>query len=229
MLPADPGGVRQIACAHHRAVVVVALHRAVGGGDHRGADAVARARAHPDETVGCEQRGAGAGPFGLGAFRIGDLGVSERRGLGLRRLARERLGVGLHAIVQIERRQLAGDLIGVGKPDVRILRDRFRDGDRMLDQLGEPRRGEVAGGDDRLAPADEHAKAQIAAFGALDVLELAQAPGRRLAAALDQQHIGGIGAGLRGARQDLAQEVDRVFGIGHRQGSPEKALDLVPR
>ena len=79
---------------------------------------------------------------------------------------------------------------------MRVLRDRPGDRERALDQPGETRRREIAGGDDRLASADEHAQAEIGAFGALDVLELAEPPGRRLAAALDQHGIGGIGAGL---------------------------------
>jgi hypothetical protein len=59
-LAADLRRVRQIAGADHGAILIVALHRAVGPGDHRSADAVAGAGARTDETVGRDQRGARA-------------------------------------------------------------------------------------------------------------------------------------------------------------------------
>jgi hypothetical protein len=45
------------------------------------------------------------------------------------------------------------------------------------------------------------------AFGALDLLELAEAPRHRERAALDEHGIGGIGAGFAGALQEVAEQV----------------------
>ena len=148
------------------------------------------------------------------------LGMGERCFLGDGGLSGQRLGGGLLAVVQIQARKLTGDLIGVGDPGVGVFGHRPRDRDRPLDQPVQARPPEVAGGHDRLPPADEHAQAEIAALRALDVVELAQAPGGRLAAAFDQEGIRGIGAGPAGPRQQCAQKIDGVVGTGHRGGSP---------
>ena len=96
-----------------------------------------------DEAVGRDQRGAGAGPLRLRALGVADLRVGERRGLGDGRLAGQRLGVRLLAVVEIEGRQRAGDLIGLGEAGVRVLRDRPCDRERAARPAGRgsPARG----------------------------------------------------------------------------------------
>ena len=141
--------------------------------------------------------------------------MGERRLLGHGRLAGERVRLRFLAVVEIQDRIVAGDAIGLGEPGMRILGDRSRDRQRALDQPLQARPRAIARGHDRLPPADEHAQAEIGAFRALDILELAQAPARRLAAALDQHGVGRIGAGASGPGQEIGQKVDGVVGIGH--------------
>jgi hypothetical protein len=145
--------------------------------------------------------------------------MAERRFLGHGGLSGQGIGIGLPAVVELQARKLAGDLVGVGDPGMRVFGDGPGDRDCPLDQPVEARPPEVAGGNDRLPLADEHAQAEIAAFRTLDVVELAQPPGGRLAAAFDQEGIRGIGAGPSGPRQQVTQKVDGVVRADHRGGS----------
>ncbi len=130
------------------------------------------------------------------------------------------LRIGLDAIVEIQRRQAGRDLLGQGQAGVTVLRHRPGDAQGMLDQPIEAGGIELAGGDDRLALTHEHAQAQIVAFGALDLLELAQALGHGQRPALDQQRVGGIGAGRLGAAQEVVEQVGRaVHGLSPVRGA----------
>ena len=71
--------------------------------------------------------------------------------------------------------------------------------------------------DDRHALADEDAQPQVAAFGALDMLELAEPVADRDRGAVEQHRVGGVGAGPPGLADQAGQQVEgRVMGIGHR-------------
>ena len=223
------GRLGQILGADHGRELVVPLHLAVGGGDHRGAQAVARARRAADKAVGRDERRAGPRPAGLGTLGIGDLGQGECGILGRGR----ELGQHLGSPAPRRRRDRARADRARSDPARRDRRSgprapRLRDRERVLDQPLQARRPEVAGRDDCLAPADEHPKAQIGALGALDFLQFAEPAGGALAGALDQHRIGGIGARLPGAGDQVVEKVEVAVGPGHRSPAIQ-GLQPVPQ
>ncbi len=95
-----------------------------------------------------------------------------------------------------------------------ILGHLARHGDGALGKFGQRRLAAVSRGNDGLALADEDAQTDIAAFGALDLLGLAEAEGDREGGAFDHHRVGGVGAGLLGLAQQ-GVEGGKQLGVRH--------------
>ena len=106
----------------------------------------------------------------------------------------------------------------IGKAGELVLGRDLRHRDRAL---GERRdvAGDVVGRDHRRAAADEHAQADVVAFGALRFLDRAFAHADRQRHRTHRDRIGGIGAGAaRGGHQ--------TFGKIGESGLVEKMMDI---
>ena len=162
------------------------------------------------------ERDARAAPARLGTLGIGDPGTASAASSAARARSINVSALGSVGIEHVEIGPVAGDLVGLGEPAERVLGHGARHRQGALDQLGERLRRAVARRHDRLPPADEDAQAEVLALRALELLDLAEAPGMRQRDALEQHRVGGIGAGLAGAGDEILQQVE--IGSGFRMG-----------
>ena len=100
-----------------------------------------------------------------------------------------------------------------------VLRRQPRHGQGAAGQGGQRVGGEIGRGDERHLLADEDAQAQIGAFAAFHIFQLAQAIGDAGGDILHQQGVGGIGAGFfggieQGGEKGLGVAAVMVFDAG---------------
>jgi len=98
---------------------------------------------------------------------------------------------------------------------MRVRRRDPRHGDRAFDQFGDGAGRAVRGRDDRLSLPDEDAQPEVLALGALELLELAEPAGMADRGALDEDRVGGVGAGRARLRDEVGEEVEHVVLRGH--------------
>ncbi len=208
---ADLRRVVQVGQMHRAVQVVVALHRRSRAGQRGGGDRVTGAHRPPGEAGGGDEERLGAAEARIAALGVGDAVHRQGGVLGGGGAGDQRLGGGFGGVFQVQ-----GDVPrrrgGVGQAGVGVLRHDAGHGDRTLRQFGEPGGIDGGGRDDGGLLAQEHAQAEVAAFGALDVLCLAEAAGDGQRGAGDQHRVGGIGAGGTRAGEQVGEEVE---GIGH--------------
>ncbi len=154
------------------------------------------------KTGGGDQERFRAAESGLAAFRIGNAGHGERRVLGCRGTGDEGFGCWLGVVHQIERNVFRWRG-GVGQPGIWVLRHHTRHRHGTFGQFLEAGRVHGAGRHDRRMLAQEHPQAEVAAFGALDVFRLAEAPCDGQGGAGDQHRIRRISAGGAGAGDEV--------------------------
>ena len=114
---------------------------------------------------------------------------------------------------------------GIGEADIFVVGRDARHRHRALGKPGDAVAADVVGRDHRLAPSDQHAQADIVAFGALGFLDPAVAHLDALRHAAHRDRVGGIGAGaLCGLDQTLRQRssaridrTDRRLRIGGKR------------
>ena len=134
----------------------------------------------------------------------------ERRGFRLDGAAFELGGRGHRAIEQIEIGELARQQRRIGEADIFVVGRDPRHRHRALGELRDAVAADVVGRDHRLALSDQHAQADIVAFGALGFLDAAVAHFDALRDAAHRDRIGGIGAGaFGGLDQALRQRRER--------------------
>ncbi|NJO39044.1 MAG: hypothetical protein HC871_17390, partial [Rhizobiales bacterium] len=133
-------------------------------------------------------------PIGSGPFKF----VEWRRG--------ELVRLVLDPVIQVEIRNLLDQQAGIGKARIGVLRHRGRDREAAFQQALQPARRQIRGRDDRLALADEQAKAEIGTFRALDLLQLAEALGHAQSLALHQHGIGCVRPRLPRLVEQIAQQ-----------------------
>ncbi len=102
------------------------------------------------------------------------------------------------AVDQIEVGELSRQQALVGEPGIFVFRRDARHRHRALGQSLAAVAGQVVGGDHRLAAADQHAQAEIVAFGAFRFFNRAVAHFDRQRHAAHHDGVGGIGAGRAG-------------------------------
>ena len=128
-------------------------------------------------------------------------------------------------IEQIEIGEIARQQRGIGKTDIFIVGRDARHRDRALGKLRDAVAGDVIGRDHGLALPDEHAQADIVAFGALGFLDLAVAHLDALRDAAHRDRVGSIRArAFRGLDQTLRQRRERrlIEQVGGRAGRLRK-------
>ena len=126
--------------------------------------------------------------------------------LGLQRAGAKRLRIGLQAIAAVERGKIAKlQQVARGKPGVGVFGCFPGHRDAALDQDGEQLIGKVGGCDCRGALADKQPEADLFAFGAADILELAETHLNARRALVDVERVG------RG-RSDGNAALDHGFG-----------------
>ena len=101
-------------------------------------------------------------------------------------------------IDQVEIGKIMRQQARVGEAGIFVLRRRARHGHRALGQRCGAVGGQIVGGDHRLAVADQHAQAEIVAFGAFAFLHRAVAHLDRQRHRAHRHRVGGIGAGGAG-------------------------------
>ena len=147
---------------------------------------------------------------GLGAFRIGDARNRQRRFLGRGGAGHQMFGRRLGRVHQVERDRIRRRG-GVGETGIGVLGHHPRHRHGALGQSVK-----LAGSivlDETWRPAaQEHPQPEVAAFGALDVLGLAQPALHRQRRAGDQHRIGRIRAGRAGTGDQVGE---KVKGVGH--------------
>ena len=176
---------------------MVALHVVAGAGQDGDAGAVAARGIAADETMAGGQSEDVAAGADSGALAVGDAGDGPCGVLHLERACLQLGRRGIPMIVIVELRRIAAKQPVLGREaGPGIFRRLARHRRRALDQGFERVLGEIGGGDAGRAAADEQSKADLLAFRAGDVLELAEPDlnlGRLVA---DVEDVGGIGAGL---------------------------------
>ena len=119
-------------------------------------------------------------------------------------------GRGNCAIEQIEIGEFARQQRGIRKPDIFVVGRDPRHRDRAFGELRDAVAGDVVGRDHGLALSDQHAQADIVAFGALGFLDAAVAHLDALRNAAHRDRVGGIRAGASGGLdQPLRQRRER--------------------
>ena len=99
---------------------------------------------------------------------------------------------------------------GIGKADIFVVGRDARHRDRALGQFRNAIASDVVGRDHGLALPDQHAQADIVAFGALGFLDAAVAHFDALGDAAHRDRVGRIGAGaFGGLDQPLRQRRER--------------------
>ena len=146
-------------------------------------------------------------------FGVGDPGHRERRFLGGAGAFDQDFGGRLLGVGHVERRPVMGDLAGLGDAAKRVLGHGARHLDRALDKLAQRFRRAVARRHHRLLAADKHAQPEILALGAFELFGLAEPPPMRQRDALEQDRVGGVGAGAARAADQILQQVDRISGV----------------
>ena len=148
-------------------------------------------------------RGGRAAGFGHALDR-------KARGFGFAGAALEFGRRGNFAIEQIEIGELARQQRGIGETDIFVVGRDARHRDRALGELRDAVAGDVVGRDHGLALPDQHAQADIVAFGALGFLDPAVAHFDALRDAAHRNRVGGVRArALGGLDQPLRQRRER--------------------
>ena len=101
-------------------------------------------------------------------------------------------------IDQVEIGKIMRQQARIGEPGILVLRRHARHGHRAFGERLGAVGGQIVGGDDRLAAADQHAQAEIVALGALAFLHGAVAHLDRQRHRAHRDRVGGIGAGGAG-------------------------------
>ena len=109
-------------------------------------------------------------------------------------------------IEQIEIGEVARQQRRIGEADIFVVGRDARHRDRALGELGHGIAADVVGRDHRLALADQHAQADIVAFGAFGFLDAAVAHLDALRDAAHRDRIGGIRAGAFGGLDQPLRE-----------------------
>ena len=190
-----------------RGEIVVALHAGAFADNGGGGDALAGPQIRAVEAgAGDEHHAAHAGG-GRGAAGFGHALHTERRSLGFERAALEFRGRGHVRIEQIEIGEVAREQCGIGKADIFVVGRDARHRNRSLGKLGHGIAAGVVGRDHRLAPADQHAQADIVALGTFGFLDAAVADLDALRDATHGDRIGRIRAGALGSLHQPLREI----------------------
>ncbi|MGY4482786.1 hypothetical protein ACVWWR_001977 [Bradyrhizobium sp. LM3.2] len=132
---------------------------------------------------------------------------AERRGFGFERAALQLRGCGYVGVEQIEIGEVAREQRGVGKTDIFIVWRNARHRNGAFGKRGHGIAAGVIGRDHRLAPADQHAQADIVALGPLGFLDAAVAHLDALRDATHRDRIGRICAGAFGSLHQPLREI----------------------
>ena len=209
---ADGGGVLEVRQEGRGVVVVVPLHAGALAGQGGGGDGVAGAGVAAGEPGAGGEQELVAGIAGLAALGIGY--AFHRAGcvLGDGGADGERVDAGFGLVGEFEGGGVhrAGFL---GEAAIGVFGHDLGHGDGALGQGGEAGGGEFGGGDGGAALADVDRQFEAAAFGALQVLGVAEAAGHADGGGAADGGLGGVGAGRAGAVQQRAQQVE--LGAAH--------------
>ena len=131
----------------------------------------------------------------------------EPRGFGFLGAPLQLRSRGNVGIEQIELGEIARQQRRIGEPDIFVFGRNARHRHRAFGELRDAVAGDVVGGDHRLALPDQHAQADIVAFGALGFLDAAVAHLDALRDAAHRNRIGGVSAGAFGGLDQALREV----------------------
>ncbi len=208
----------QVVAVTHRLAVAVALHGAVRTGGDKPAGlieeggavlAVETARGHHMPMVldvPSRRR------VGLQAFVQRQAGRFDIQGPLLQRFGRQRA-----VVADFQGGFVCGrpiEAVGIGQGGIGIVGRQARHGHGALDQTVQRGRREFGYGNHGLLAADEDAQAQVVGFVALDRFQCAFADTHAQRAAFGEHRFGRIGAGAFGARNDVFQRRQAIFGSG---------------
>ena len=199
-------------------VVVVAFHADAFAGDHRDADTMVRAGIGAGETVAGGDRDPGQRVAGRGAFGIGHAVDRQRGFLAGARLRDQRRVVGFAGVDEVEVGPGCGELFGSGETAPFVFRHGARHRDGAVGQFVERAVAEIGRRDDRLLPADEGTQAEILAFLAFELLDLAEPQRMRQRGRAYQHGVGGVGAARFGGGDQRGETVEIVTGLVWRHG-----------
>ena len=218
---ADGGGGSQIAGMPRGGMVVIALHAGAFARQHGDADGMAGAGITAKKAGRGGQRDGIARIGGAAAFRIGDTGNRQAGAFRVAGPADQGFGRRLDRIFQIEGGNVARQQVCRRQAGEFVLRRQARHRQGAAGQGGNGIGGKIGGGDKGDPLADENAQAQIVAFAAFDIFQIAQPVGDAGGELFHQQGVGGVGAGLfGGVEQGLKQNLR--IAVGHDFSMPGK-------
>ena len=122
-------------------------------------------------------------------------------------------GAGSTGIGEVEIGPAPRQLLLRGKAAIGILGHGMRHRDCAFDEFVDPRRIALVRRHGCLSLADEDTQAEIVALGALELLDPAEALRVRQRRALEQDGVGGIGAGAARAADQVAEKGEGVHGV----------------
>ena len=172
------------------------------------------------EAGGGHQHHAADPAGGRRAARFGHALDGEACGFGLAGAALELGRRGNFAVEQIEIGELARQQRRIGETDIFVVGRDARHRDRALGKFRDAIAGDIVGRDHRLALPDQHAQADIVAFGALGFLDAAVADFDALRNAAHRDRIGGVRAGAL-CRLDQALRQRRQRGLIEQAGGAD--------
>ena len=141
------------------------------------------------------------------AAGLGDTLHCDARRFRFQRAAFEFGGRRHRGVEQIEIWKLARQQRRIGEADIVVIRRDARHRHRALGELCDAIAADIVGGDHRLPLADQHAQADIVAFGALGFLDAAVAHLDALRDAAHRDRVRGIRAGAPRRLDETLREI----------------------
>ena len=173
--PPDLVGGFEIAGVERRGEIVILLHAGALAGDRRHRHRMPRAERGAAKAVARHQHHAADAGRGRGAAGFAYAFDAERGFLRLARVPLQAIDARHVGIEQIEIGEVAGEQRRIGKAGKLVLRRDARHGDGAFGQRLDAIGPDVVCRDRGLAFADQHAQADVVAFGALRFLDRAVA------------------------------------------------------
>ena len=149
-----------------------------------------------------------AAPACLGAFGVGDPFHRPRRVLGLGGQPLQGLCRRLFVVDHVQVRDRSRQLIRPGQAAVGVFRDGPCHGDGALDEIVEGCGGSVRRRHHGLAGAGENPQTQVSVLRPLQIFRLAEASPLAQRDAVDEDGIGGVGAGTGCLGDEIGQQME---------------------